>query len=80
MLIDLHELLDFTNCVTLFDIFFIKCRIDEPDRIDLAGVVEHTTRSANARGRLITGSKIHGVKKEFLSHYTPDSDGKFRYG
>ena len=40
--------------------------------------MDQTTRKSNARGRLVAGNKIHGIKKEFLSHYAPDSDGKFR--
>jgi len=53
-------------------------KFDKPDRIDLVNVVDQTTRKSNARGRLVAGNKIHGIKKEFLSHYAPDSDGKFR--
>ena len=40
--------------------------------------MDQTTRKSNARGRLVAGNKIHGIKKEFLSHYAPDGDGKFR--
>ena len=40
--------------------------------------MDQTTRKSNARGRIVAGNKIHGIKKEFLSHYAPDSDGKFR--
>ena len=40
--------------------------------------MDQTTRKSNARGRLVAGNKIHGIKKEFLSHYAPDNDGKFR--
>ena len=47
---------------------------EEPDRIDLVDVVG----SPNARGRLITGSKIHGVGQKYMDLYRPDSDGKFR--
>jgi len=32
----------------------------------------------NARGRLITGSKLYGVGKKYKDFYRPDSDGKFR--
>jgi hypothetical protein len=53
-------------------------KFDKPDRIDLVNVVDQTTRKSNARGRLVAGNKIHGIKKEFMSHYAPDSDGKFR--
>ena len=53
-------------------------RFDKPDRIDLVNVVDQTTRKSNARGRLVAGNKIYGIKKEFLSHYAPDSDCKFR--
>ena len=47
---------------------------DEPDRIDEVNVVGRP----NARGRLITGSKMHGVGKKYVDFYRPDSDGKFR--
>ena len=47
---------------------------EEPDRIDLVDVVG----SPNARGRLITGSKIYGVDQKYMDLYRPDSDGEFR--
>jgi len=46
----------------------------EPDRIDEVNVGE----LPNARGRLITGSKLYGVGKKYVDFYRPDSDGKFR--
>ena len=49
---------------------------EEPDRIDLVDVAG----TPNARGRLITGSKIYGVGKKYKDFYRPDGDGKFRWG
>ena len=55
----------------------LNISVDEPSGIDLANAVDHS-RIGHARGRLVTGSKIYGASKEYVSFYTPDVDGKFR--
>ena len=52
--------------------------MENPDRIDLVEVPDNSNKIMNPRGRLIVAQKLYGINKNFIHHYNPDSDGKFR--